>query len=158
MPCITEQWSYIVDIKQKNVQKFQQLHFKRMNLFWCVNLCRGSSKLLSSHNAQELQLQYPVAFFLQGWVQTKSRLIYWIRETISLVTAPHCLRKWTRSMNDQCQILHQFTSVIHVRMSVCMWPLSRTFTLELYQETLCQKAPTWNLRLMFQFRSRCFMF
>lgn len=85
-------------------KKIHPLHFKLINLFWCVNLCRGSSKLLSSHNAKpEQELQSPCGFFLQGWAQTKSRLIYWIRETIPPVT-PHCLRKWTRHMNEQCQI------------------------------------------------------
>lgn len=90
-------------------------------------------------------------FFLQGWAQTKSRLIYWIRETSSLVTL-HCLRKWT-SMNDQCQISLIPVHFCNSCMSVCMRPLNRTFTLELYQETHCQKLLyTWNLRSMFQFR------
>jgi len=121
MPWVTEHWSYLVDIKRKKCKSSRNssncisnewIYFDMSIVaeaavsFWAV--------IMHNLNASTNPLWI---FFLQGWVQTKSRLINWIRETSSLVTL-HCLRKWT-SMNDQCQI-----SLVPVHfcnsMSVCV--------------------------------------
>lgn len=53
-----------------------------------------------------------------------------------------CLRKWTRCMNDQCQI--SLVPVHFCNSCVSIWLRGQTFTLELHQETIYQKAHTWN--------------
>lgn len=136
----------IISCKHKaGKKKIHSLHFKWMNLFWCVNLCRGSSKLLSSHNAQpEQELQSPVAFFCKAGCKQKADSSTGLERQFPL---PHSTvwengqDIWMISVKSH---LYLFTSVIHVCMSVSMWLLSQTFTLELYQETLWQNAPTWN--------------
>ncbi len=59
---------------------------------------------MSSHNAKpEQKIQSPAAFFCKAGRKQKADSSTGLERQFPPVT-PHCLRKWTRHMNEQCRI------------------------------------------------------